>query len=340
MVKDLKLKASASGGKLSPTLLSVPHAISVTADCCGYGTPVLALHYLPVCFEIRMLSENDATARALLQSTPGFTNVKLEASAIEWDMRERRSVDSDLYFGSSPCQDFSSAGCNKGTAGSNGSLWFDQCDRVVTERPRAFVLENVPGLIRKQHRADFESAVAIFKEAGYVVLHKLLTTSQHGIPQKRERVYVLGIRKDSINPQMSLDDIFPPPLKSPVNLPMFLQKEPFPKLEILDETNQCNTFKENLQFATAALGPAALRDFGSLVDIGAGLHKWCGREVAPAITSSRGASSSYYVPHRRQKIHVLELGRLQGWVNDCASDACLPRRLTTMWKQVVSSRFL
>lgn len=34
-----------------------------------------------------------------------------------------------------------------------------------------------------------------------------------------------------------------------VNLPMFLQKEPFPKLEILDETNQCNTFKENLQFA-------------------------------------------------------------------------------------------
>lgn len=52
-----------------------------------------------------------------------------------------------------------------------------------------------------------------------VVLHKLLTTSQHGIPQKRERVYVLGIRKDSINPQMSLDDIFPPPLKSPAWVP-------------------------------------------------------------------------------------------------------------------------
>ena len=74
---------------------------------------------------------------------------------------------------------FGCAYCFPGTAGSNGSLWFDQCDRVVTERPRvrAPVFENVPGLIRKQHRADFESAVAIFKEAGYAKASKLCSLS-------------------------------------------------------------------------------------------------------------------------------------------------------------------
>lgn len=99
------------------------------------------------------------------------------------------------------------------------------------------------------------------------------------------------------------------------------------------EEDQSNTFKENLRYVSCsvfffslrhvwvrasnaeacdALGEVNMRQFGVMVDVGAGNHKWYGSAHAPTLTSSRAASLSYYLPHRRQKCTAVELGRLQG----------------------------
>lgn len=314
VVKDLKVKAAASKEKLLPNLLPPPKVIKVTADFCGYGTAALALSYLGVKFETSMCSEADPDVRELLKITHEYIGKPLGPDQMSCDVRTRPLVESDIYIGTSPCQDYSAAGTNQGSSGSDGFLWYDQCEKIVVERPRAFMLENVSGLLRR-HQQDLHVALQIFGEAGYVVLHKLLTTAEHGLPQKRQRLYICGIRRDSLNPNVSLDTLWPKPLEHPVNLRMFLNKERLPGLPVIDEASQCTTFRENLEHAKRIMGDD-WRKFGVCIDVGAGQHKICTSECFPTITSSRASALSYYAPYRRQKLSAVELGRLQGLPDD------------------------
>lgn len=78
------------------------------------ASQVLALNYLPIRFQLQLLTKNDVNVRSLLQCTLNFTSRRWKDAAIEWDMRTRQTSSSELYFGSSPCQDFSAAGSNQG----------------------------------------------------------------------------------------------------------------------------------------------------------------------------------------------------------------------------------
>lgn len=315
IIKDLKLKAEESKKKISTKLCDVPKKITVSSDFCGYGTAALALHYLGVCFRTVMCSECDVDVAELLRCTHRYINQPLQPENFSADMVTRPHVEADLYIGTSPCKDFSTAGANKGTSGKHGILWWKQAERIVVERPRAFLLENVPGL-QRVHRRDLEATMDIFRSAGYVVLEKIMLTSEHGLAQKRARLYLAGVRMDSLSQTVTLDDLWPKPLQHEVNLKMFLEERPIADLPVVDEKQECETFRSNLRWASEALGADRLRDFGVVIDVGGGRDKFVSSQLMSTITSSRAAASAYYLPWRRQRMSMVEMARLQGMPDD------------------------
>lgn len=102
----------------------------------------------------------------------------------------------DIIFGGPPCQDYSLAGKGEGAEGERGKLVFRYLDIIAAKQPKAFVFENVKGLITKKHRATFDDLLTKFNEIGYEVSWQLINAWDYGVAQKRERVFIVGIRKD------------------------------------------------------------------------------------------------------------------------------------------------
>lgn len=104
--------------------------------------------------------------------------------------------DVGIIAGGPPCQDYSVAGSGAGEAGERGRLVWTYLDIIARKQPKAFVFENVKGLITKKHRPTFDALLARFDEIGYNVTWRLINAWDYGVAQKRERVFIVGIRKD------------------------------------------------------------------------------------------------------------------------------------------------
>ena len=102
----------------------------------------------------------------------------------------------DIVVGGVPCQPWSVAGKLRGFDDSRGKLWFDTIRIVEENQPQAFIFENVRGLISPANINSFELIIQQFKNTGYHVYYKLLNSSDFGLPQNRERVFIVGIRND------------------------------------------------------------------------------------------------------------------------------------------------
>lgn len=114
----------------------------------------------------------------------------------------------DVIFGGPPCQDFSVAGKGAGADGERGKLVWRYLEIIAAKHPKAFVFENVKGLISKRHRATFDDLLTKFSEIGYEVSWQLINAWDYGVAQKRERVFIVGTRKD-----LGFNFEFPKPLE-------------------------------------------------------------------------------------------------------------------------------
>lgn len=104
--------------------------------------------------------------------------------------------DVDVIAGGPPCQDYSVAGAGDGEEGERGKLVWTYLDIIKQKQPKAFVFENVKGLLTKKHRPTFDALLAQFDEIGYAVTWHLINAWDYGVAQKRERVFIVGVRKD------------------------------------------------------------------------------------------------------------------------------------------------
>jgi DNA (cytosine-5)-methyltransferase 1 len=120
--------------------------------------------------------------------------VDLDAEGL-WDVLGGK-IDVDLVFGGPPCQGFSHMGLRDAKDPRNTLV--DHFCRLVAEiRPRAFVVENVPGMLSGETRCVLDRAVESLERAGYRVSRPRVLDAQHfGVPQKRKRLFVLGVRAD------------------------------------------------------------------------------------------------------------------------------------------------
>lgn len=99
-------------------------------------------------------------------------------------------------IGGPPCPDFSSGGTHAGGNGINGKLTTTFVDMLCGLKSHFFVIENVPGLYRfKKHRAFLEKKICQLQENGYAIDYKILNALEFGVPQDRERIFVVGFKR-------------------------------------------------------------------------------------------------------------------------------------------------
>ncbi len=115
--------------------------------------------------------------------------------------------DTDLITGGFPCQDFSMIWKRPGLEGERGNLYTYFLKFVQAKKPKAFIAENVKGLLSANNYKAIQRIISDFEtiEPGYLVKPKLYNFAEYGVPQFRERVLLVGIRKDTgfnfIHPQ-------------------------------------------------------------------------------------------------------------------------------------------
>lgn len=124
---------------------------------------------------------------------------------IKPDNRDIRSVGSaeipeiDILTGGFPCQSFSIVAQNPkrlGVKDDRGKLFFEMCRILRDKKPRCFIAENVKGILSANGKSAFPLIIKEFEDSGYNASFKLLNAVDFGVPQKRERVIIVGIRKD------------------------------------------------------------------------------------------------------------------------------------------------
>jgi DNA (cytosine-5)-methyltransferase 1 len=105
----------------------------------------------------------------------------------------------DLLVGGSPCQTFSMVGKRLGLEDTRGTLFYDFA-RVVNEcKPKVFIYENVKGLLNHDEGKTWLVVQSVFKELGYKIHSQTLNSKDYGIPQHRERIFVVGFKNKKEN---------------------------------------------------------------------------------------------------------------------------------------------
>ena len=102
----------------------------------------------------------------------------------------------DLIVGGVPCQAWSVAGKKKGFDDPRGKLWEDSIRLVKKNKPKAFIFENVKGLYDPRNKGALDLIISEFKKCGYDVFHKVLNAYDFGLPQNRDRLFIVGFKKD------------------------------------------------------------------------------------------------------------------------------------------------
>ena len=100
----------------------------------------------------------------------------------------------DILAAGFPCQPFSIAGKRLGFSDTRGTLFFEIERILLAKKPRAFILENVAGLVNHDHGKTFKTIKSSLKNAGYHIFYKILNAKDYGIPQNRERIFIVGFR--------------------------------------------------------------------------------------------------------------------------------------------------
>ncbi|MDR2559214.1 MAG: DNA cytosine methyltransferase [Oscillospiraceae bacterium] len=235
--------------------------------------------------------------------------------------------DVDYIVGGPPCQSFSAAGRRAGgvagTSDIRGTLFGDYCQYVNHFKPKAFVFENVRGILSSKKGEDFKIICAAFEEVDYRLFWRILNAADFGVSQLRERVFLVGIRND-----INIEFRFPRPTHGPDSIEKRPYITPFETLEdIYDENEVVPPYGgkyghllpdipcgENYRFYTEEMGhPEPL--FAWRSKFSNFLYKMDPNEVCRTIIAYQGRYDGPF-HWKNRKCTVDELKRLQGFPTD------------------------
>lgn len=173
-----------------PNFDETPKVVSLFAGCGGLD---FAFHKAG--YESKYVNEYNEFAANTYQSN--FA-VEVDTRPIE-DVNFRQVGKADLVIGGFPCQDFSMIWKRPGLHGTRGNLYTYFLEAIARTKPKAFVAENVVGILSANNGAAIETIINDFEaiKPGYLVIPKLYRFVEYGVPQLRERVILVGIRLDT-----------------------------------------------------------------------------------------------------------------------------------------------
>lgn len=152
-----------------------------------------------------------------------MANYELDDKNFHWDVsfldgnQYKNKV--DLFVGGSPCQSFSLVGKQRGLADTRGTLFYEYARLVKEIRPKVFIYENVKALLSNDNGKTWEIVSKVFTDLNYNWKYQVLNAKDYGIPQNRERVFIVGFRNDL---KLEKEFEFPSPVKLEKKMQDFL----------------------------------------------------------------------------------------------------------------------
>ena len=225
-MKALRLYTHTHTHTHTPILLE-DKKIKVLELFAGIGACSKALDNLKIDYELVDAVEKDEHA---LKSFNAIHNTNFEPQDImEWD----KDVKVDLIMHGSPCQDFSVAG--KGAGGDEGSgtrssMVYESLRIIKKLKPKYVIWENVKNLLSKKHKHIFEDYLTKMSELGYINYYQILNSKDYGIPQHRERIFTVSIKKYEFPPKENLDFKLKDMLEEEVDKSYYLSEEKINKI--------------------------------------------------------------------------------------------------------------
>lgn len=201
---------------INSVALEKPTFIELCAGCGGLSSGLIKAGFEPV-----LLNDNNIDCCKTLQKNHKDVNIIYGSmESIDFE-KYRESI--DLLTGGVPCQSFSQAGSRKGLNDPRGNLMLKFIEIIQIVRPKVFMIENVKGLLNHDKGKTFTEIINSLNEIKlYNIKFKCLDSSKFGVPQKRERVFVIGVLKN-----ISKEFSFPKESKHKVVLKDVLYNVPF-----------------------------------------------------------------------------------------------------------------
>jgi len=128
----------------------------------------------------------------------------------------------DILLGGFPCQPFSNAGLRQGFDDTRGTLFFDVARIIEYRKPAMILLENVKGFVNHDKGRTMKIVKETLEDLGYNVFYKVLNAKDFGVPQNRERIYIVGINKRKLG---NIGFKFPDPLFKPTRVGDILESK-------------------------------------------------------------------------------------------------------------------
>jgi DNA (cytosine-5)-methyltransferase 1 len=170
---------------------------------------------------------NDIEEKACKTMRLNFPETEVVCDDITKVLKNKLDIpEADVVVGGFPCQDFSLAGKRRGLTVKRGKLYLSMAEVVKKVQPKVFLAENVKGLLSWEKGLGIKTMVSDFEKLGYHVEYRLHHTADFGVPQTRERVIIIGIRKDLGN-----KIVWPKPTHGSASRPWMTLKEAIGDLE-------------------------------------------------------------------------------------------------------------
>jgi len=172
--------------------------VSLFSGCGGMdlgftgGFDFLGNHYPKTAFQIIWANELNSAACRTYRKNIGPHIVEGDI----WQTMPNMPETADVVIGGFPCQDISVNGKGAGVDGKRSGLYRAMVEAVSRIRPKVFVAENVKGLLMRHNAASLERVLSDFRAEGYEVNCQLYHAADYGVPQTRERVFIVGTRPD------------------------------------------------------------------------------------------------------------------------------------------------
>lgn len=218
--------------------------------------------------------------------------------------------DHDILCAGFPCQAFSISGKQKGFADARGTLFFDVARIVKAKKPKVVFLENVKNFATHDNGNTLEVVKNTLVELGYNFFFKVLSSLDYGIPQKRERIFMVAFRKD-----LNISDFSFP---KPVELNTFVKDILLPETEV--ENLVVKRADLNLKKVFNCTNLAKPIRVGSVGKGGQGERIYSPDGIAITLSAYGGGvfakTGGYLINGKTRKLHPRECARLMGFPDD------------------------
>lgn len=293
--------------------------LKIGTDCSGIEAPIQALNYLKINYIHLFSCDND---KHVIDSIIGnYHPIQLFNDITTRDHTLLPQL--DIYIAGFPCQAFSMLGKRQGFEDQiRGTIFFDCFETIKYTSPTVFILENVKGLLN--HNNTFGIIIqALESLQNYNIYYDLLNTMDYGLPQHRERVYIIGIKKKVDN-----GFIFPSKIQLKLQVTDLLDRD------IDDDDYFWSITDHKMELLFQLLYHQKIDDLSKpwLVNLNVSNYKRTNPmlNICPTLLAGNGGDCIYFLTSHQRRLTPTEYLKLQGFpvnFNQCVSRSKLYKQI-------------